>query len=207
MNQKKPRHTVITTIHQPASEVWALFDQLLLLSKGRICYFGPSNLAIDYFASLGYVCPANFNPADFLIDLLSSDFDVDMDLFAKPSSTSELADAFASLCVLIDDEVKKDCDLRRANEDEHMRRHSSSFEAFITLIYRNWINILRNPAVLGIRLVLYLMCAFMWGLVYRGIGNGRNQAAVQGQLSILFAGQAFFTLMTVAVLPYLVEER
>ena len=35
--------TVFMSIHQPSSEVYDLFDQLLLLSKGRMVYFGPAS--------------------------------------------------------------------------------------------------------------------------------------------------------------------
>jgi ATP-binding cassette, subfamily G (WHITE), eye pigment precursor transporter len=32
--------TVIVTIHQPSSEVFAMFDRLLLMSEGRVAYLG-----------------------------------------------------------------------------------------------------------------------------------------------------------------------
>ena len=38
--------TIITSIHQPSSEVFALFDNLCLLSSGRTIYFGPAH-AVD----------------------------------------------------------------------------------------------------------------------------------------------------------------
>ncbi len=31
--------------------------QVMLLSEGRVVYFGPTNLAINYFAHHGYQCP------------------------------------------------------------------------------------------------------------------------------------------------------
>lgn len=65
--------TVITTIHQPRSNIFEMFDYLLLLSEGRTMYFGPASDARTYFAGLNYVCPPHFNPADFFIDLLSVD--------------------------------------------------------------------------------------------------------------------------------------
>ncbi len=65
--------TIVTTIHQPRSSKFALFDQLLLLSEGRVMYHGPARDACAYFASIGFRAPSSFNPADFLIDLLSVD--------------------------------------------------------------------------------------------------------------------------------------
>lgn len=59
-------HTVITTIHQPSSSMYRLFDTVLLMSEGRIAYYGPADEALDYFAKLGFEPEPNYNPADFL---------------------------------------------------------------------------------------------------------------------------------------------
>jgi len=63
--------TVIFTIHQPRSNIVALFDQLVLLSQGKLVYAGDVNKCHDYFDSIGYPCPAGFNLADYLIDMTS----------------------------------------------------------------------------------------------------------------------------------------
>ena len=62
---------IICTIHQPSSEIFALFDHLYLMVEGRVAYAGPRDGAVGYFANLGYVCPETHNPADFLIRLLA----------------------------------------------------------------------------------------------------------------------------------------
>lgn len=41
--------TVIVTIHQPSSEVFAMFDKVLLLAEGRVAYLGSSENACDFF--------------------------------------------------------------------------------------------------------------------------------------------------------------
>lgn len=43
--------TVICTVHQPSSEVFALFDRILLLSEGRTAFLGTTNKALDFFSS------------------------------------------------------------------------------------------------------------------------------------------------------------
>jgi len=43
--------TIICTIHQPASDTFALFDKLLLMSEGRVAYYGDAKKAPTYFAS------------------------------------------------------------------------------------------------------------------------------------------------------------
>ena len=64
------QRTVILTIHQPRSNIYALFDKLILLAKGKLIYSGPAQEAcIRHFQDLGYECPLGFNIADYLIDL------------------------------------------------------------------------------------------------------------------------------------------
>ena len=59
---------VVSSIHQPRSSIYGLFDQLLLLDdSGREAYFGPAADAIDHFRAAGCACPRHFNPADFFL--------------------------------------------------------------------------------------------------------------------------------------------
>ena len=58
--------TVVFTIHQPRSNIVALFDQLVLLAAGRLVYSGDFKKCHEYFTSIGQPCPPGFNIADFL---------------------------------------------------------------------------------------------------------------------------------------------
>lgn len=66
---KTYNRTVVFTIHQPRSNIVALFDQLVLLAKGRTVYSGPFSSCQSYFDNIGYSCPPGFNIADYLVDL------------------------------------------------------------------------------------------------------------------------------------------
>ncbi|XWS64378.1 hypothetical protein CRYUN_Cryun06bG0181100 [Craigia yunnanensis] len=62
--------TVITTIHQPSSWLYRMFDKVLVLSEGYLIYCGHADQAMEYFSSIGFTPGFNFlNPADFLLDL------------------------------------------------------------------------------------------------------------------------------------------
>ncbi|KAM5465593.1 FAD-dependent urate hydroxylase [Microsporum audouinii] len=66
---KSYNRTVIFTIHQPRSNIVALFDQLILLGKGKTVFSGPYSSCQSYFDNIGYSCPPGFNIADYLVDL------------------------------------------------------------------------------------------------------------------------------------------
>lgn len=65
--------TVIFTCHQPRSEIWGLFDNLILLSRGCPVYSGAMSECLPWFESQGYQMPAFINPAERLVDLAAVD--------------------------------------------------------------------------------------------------------------------------------------
>ncbi len=57
---------------QPPADLFQLFDTLLLLSKGRVVFMGPANMAVSHFTETATLCFSStgyFNPADFLLDI------------------------------------------------------------------------------------------------------------------------------------------
>ncbi|KAM3584453.1 hypothetical protein VKS41_003267 [Umbelopsis sp. WA50703] len=66
---RNSRRTIITTIHQPRSNIFKMFDSFMLLANGHTVYFGPAKSASQYFVSIGYPVPKDYNIADYLIDV------------------------------------------------------------------------------------------------------------------------------------------
>eukprot|EP00658_Telonema_sp_P-2_P061740 TRINITY_DN5040_c0_g1_i4.p1 TRINITY_DN5040_c0_g1~~TRINITY_DN5040_c0_g1_i4.p1 ORF type:complete len:442 (-),score=108.83 TRINITY_DN5040_c0_g1_i4:312-1637(-) len=65
--------TIVCTIHQPSSEVFALFDDVMLLADGQLVYHGTCSRMLPYFAHHGWECKPNYNPADFVMFLMQED--------------------------------------------------------------------------------------------------------------------------------------
>ena len=47
--------TIIMTIHQPRSEIWRLFDHVMLLANGSLLYSGSAPGCLSYFENIGHV--------------------------------------------------------------------------------------------------------------------------------------------------------
>jgi len=81
--------TVVTTIHQPSSQMFQEFDKLLLLSEGNSVFFGDAKDAFKYFSKLGMECPFGYNLADFYMQLLT-----DEDLHGTQPVKAKLVEAW-----------------------------------------------------------------------------------------------------------------
>ncbi|XP_039124389.1 ABC transporter G family member 31 [Dioscorea cayenensis subsp. rotundata] len=63
--------TTIISLLQPPPETYELFDDVILISEGRIVYQGPRDDALDFFVAMGFKCPERKNVADFLQEVTS----------------------------------------------------------------------------------------------------------------------------------------
>ncbi len=72
--------TVISTIHQPNSDIYNMFDKLMLMALGKIMYMNKANKSERYFASIGYPVPPLSNPADHYLQMMAIEsYDLDLD--------------------------------------------------------------------------------------------------------------------------------
>ncbi|XP_072039776.1 uncharacterized protein [Amphiura filiformis] len=63
------KKTVVTSIHQPSSQIFYQFDRLILLSEGEMVYFGSAHGVMGYFSSINLRCYIpHYNAADFILD-------------------------------------------------------------------------------------------------------------------------------------------
>mmetsp|Transcript_9644 Transcript_9644/g.18978 ORF Transcript_9644/g.18978 Transcript_9644/m.18978 type:complete len:660 (-) Transcript_9644:191-2170(-) len=203
-------HTVVTTIHQPSSEVWAMFDKFMLMSRGHTLYLGKASEAVNYFTTLGYACPAYSNPADFLITIVNTDFKG----FSVKADPENLSQHYRSSQLCIDNKASIDNMLNtEASLYENVKvapapsKTCGFFSDFLFLCQRNMLNNIRNPGIYWVRFVMYVGLCLMIGLMYLGLGDEITPTSINSRTASLFYVAAFLVFMSVAVLPFIVEER
>ncbi|EAR86301.1 ABC transporter family protein (macronuclear) [Tetrahymena thermophila SB210] len=88
--------TVIFTIHSPSSDIWSMFDRIMLLVDGRFIYQGGSNdQIIKHFSKIGFECPKLQNPAGYtsqMKQIVESEIEqkLDSQIIVNKYSTSQL---------------------------------------------------------------------------------------------------------------------
>lgn len=67
----KPSKIVVFSIHQPTSEIFQLFTNIILMNAGQIIFHGSVDEAQTLFSNMGFNLPERFNPADYYVRLIS----------------------------------------------------------------------------------------------------------------------------------------
>ncbi|KAL3664426.1 hypothetical protein V7S43_010749 [Phytophthora oleae] len=172
--------TVIATIHQPSSELFALFDQLYLLSDGSPVYQGKALESVDYFASLGYPCPSLMNPTDyFMKQLVVMDKATDAEGVARVEKLKKEWVQHQTLPQIEDGGIKA---------EEYNDSRLNVFGQVGVLAHRNVVRFVRDR--LGFRAAIFqtLFVSLIVGLIYLQLDL--DQKGIQN-----FTGGFFFLIV------------
>ena len=195
--------TVICTIHQPSERVFEMSDKLLLLGNGRnggaTVFFGPTHDAGDHMfgLDLGLKKPETTSMAEWLLDEVNADFG-DADMIYKIIEGWKTSPASKALKQKL-----------LQSDDKPFQYENEVKTAFIvndiwTLMKRQFKNTVRNPAVIWLRYAMYLALAFVIGTVWWQVGKSCDFQNTAGNL---FFAAAFFSFMSISVLPAYLEDK
>eukprot|EP00122_Pirum_gemmata_P019052 Pgem_evm1s17847 len=198
--------TTICTIHQPSSDVFRLFDRLLLLVKGEIVYLGAAKDATGYFGELGYKHPPKMNPADFLIAVTGAQGpmfdgpDVYEGFFAEKYISSNLQSDRLQSAVKAASHLKQ-----TVLVEEHPQFINNQFVNCWTLTKRFWQTRKRDSAYAGARFGRIIVMIFLISTVFAQQDNDYD--AVYNILSVLNFSVMNFGFGALTVLGSLSDER
>lgn len=154
--------TVIITIHQPSSELFSLFDKLMLMSSGRVAFLGTPKEAINFFNSQNAPCPANYNPSDFYVHLLAV---VPNNEEESRQKNARICDAFAESS--INKNIKSTtASLRKSAENNPLPSDGQKLGyqrswccQFFVILRRSWRSTIKEPMLVKIRIIQSVVIA------------------------------------------------
>ncbi len=197
---------VVTSIHQPSTMTFELFDKLLLLSSGKTCYYGSICNVKPYFDGIGFPMPLLTNPADFMLRLINVDFERDVQVARE--KIARIHEAWESTAESANEKsAAKDTssfivsDYLAAPGNPRNRLLSTTW----TVLHRSWIKSRRDVLVYGLRFGMYLGLAILMGTVWLRLPP--TQSSIQPYSNCILFGSAFMSFMAVVYVPAFVEDR
>lgn len=154
--------TIILTIHQPSSELFGLFDKILLMAEGRVAFLGTPTEATDFFTQMNAPCPLNYNPADYYVQLLA----------IVPGKEDESRDNIRKICdsfavsatsndIMRNINVLKNAPhdpLRSVNGNGSKGYRASTWTQFKAILWRSWLTVLKEPLLVKVRVIQTVVC-------------------------------------------------
>ncbi|GMF16501.1 unnamed protein product [Phytophthora lilii] len=192
--------TIICTIYQQSTEVFNLFDLLLLLRRGGcMVFFGElgqdSKNLIDYFKALPGVKPIKpkYNPATWMLEYFADIFE----------------DSYLKLSMMED--LNHDGVLRPSPELSELKfgrmRAASSYVQFEMLSLRYFRLYWRTPTYNLMRVEISALLACLFAIIFQGTDYSTYSGANAG-VAMIFASTIFLGVISFnSVLPVAADER
>ena len=195
---------ILCTIHQPNAALFENFDRLLLLQRGgQTVYFGDVGkdacVLLDYFRKHGAHCPADANPAEWMLDAIGAGQ-------APKIGDRDWADIFADSPELanIKDSISQMKTERMAEVGSHVKTDEREYAT--PLIHqlkivqkRTNLAFWRSPNYGFTRLFNHVIISFLTGLAYLNLNTSRQ--SLQYRVFIIFQVTVLPALILAQVEP------
>ncbi|EGZ16590.1 pleiotropic drug resistance protein ABC superfamily [Phytophthora sojae] len=203
--------TVLCTIHQPSSDVFSLFDSLLLLKRGgETVYFGElgrgGSSIVRYFEAIPSVprIEKGYNPATWMLEVIGAGGD---------SVTTDFVSVFnaSSNKALLDAKLAESGLFQPSTELQPLnyagKRAAGNATQLRFLLRRFFTTYWRTPSYNLTRLGISLLLGFIFGFVYLGAEYDTYQGINSG-LGMVYLSTMFVALVSfMSGLPLVYEER
>ena len=196
--------TIVCTIHQPSSQVFAMFDRVLLMAEGRVAFLGDIAEAMQFFQNIEHPCPRNFNPADHYIQVLA----------VTPGQEEQCREQVGLIC---DNFAQSEWGQKVASEVSYQLEHvaedtqkelfgavrkspykASWLEQFRALLWRSFLSVIKEPMIMQVRFIQTVVIAVILGILYLGQEEDQNGIMnINGALFLLLTNMTFSNMFAV----------
>jgi ABC-type multidrug transport system ATPase subunit len=195
--------TLIVTIHQPRSDLFDQFGNVMLLARGGHPVFaGPATQMLPHFAAQGYDCPRHVNPADFALDLITVDLQHAAREKASREKVRKLVEAWHPDLI----PVTRTGSITTPAELGSLAREPASFAvAYSILIRRATKNFFRTPDLIIARIMQVVGLGIVLALFFAPLKN--DYFSIQNRMGFLVEiAPLYFVGMLNNIATYPVER-
>eukprot|EP00941_MAST-03F_sp_MAST-3F-sp1_P000482 g482.t1 len=192
---------VLCTIHQPALELFNMFNSILLLQKGgRVAYFGEVAKMIDYFKSNGFrEIVEGQNPADYALECaggsgLDGNFSA-ADVWDASDMKKEHLDGAPSLLFEPSDGSTKLFPVYAAGD----------IQQFLVCLRVQTNYLWRDSTNIKMRFILPIIFSCLVGSIFFQLGD--DQVGAKSRVSVMFISVIFSSNISQVCIPKVIMER
>lgn len=198
---------VICTIHQPQFKTLKQFDKLLLLSRGKVVFFGPTMQAIEHFATMDLVVPKFQNPADFFLDSIRVESQSsEKENCVTEERLEEMITAYHESSFYYPGRKKSSAPSKDLVPSTKVSAQASWLTQFRLISARSTKNTYKNPMVASVELSSWIIMMIIVLMIYWQIRD--DQVGASDRVSAVFFGVLTSALTPLfAVVTYFPLER
>jgi len=225
------QHTIVFSAHTPSSRLLEAFDELVVLSRGRVTYFGKASRLAEYLESIGKPVPELFNPCDHLMHLAISDAEYIETAFAQSPIKLDIS---RDVDKILADRTVRDMvalpagDFVSRNGRKRTSRFSSSrkvsnlnnlddiddvnvdrpstLSRVTTLVQRASVAVFYNPGVFFIRLAFFSVVGLFIGATFIGVCSGTSYTDVHSCISLLIGALIMYPFLGILSVPFIIDD-
>jgi hypothetical protein len=155
--------------------------------------------------------PLEINPAEYLLDLINTDFVREGDDSTARMAHIHEAWATSDKARAINAEIEvaqaEASNPEKAGPDVSKIKvvKQNAFVIPLVLLHRSWIKSYRDVVAYGIRIAMYVGLATLMGTTFLRLNT--SQTDIQPFINAIFFGSAFMSFMAVAYVPAFLEDR
>lgn len=182
---------VLCTIHQPSSEIFALFDKCIFLARGEVIYAGAVKDLEPTWRAAGYAMPEHYNPSDYVMYQMQTEpqekllevrkrnlSQLPSDLQVKPTGHRGAAEKAVAFL---------------ASNGLFATRHVQApwLVQLYMLFKRELLNVARNRGGLIARYSIPIFLNLLYGLIFFQAGKGSDLTTHYGAAVMIMVGAMF----------------
>ncbi len=159
---------VLTTIHQPSSEVFHTFGKVHILCRGQTFFFGTLPNLSTALAAIGRPCPNEYNLADHAVFLVQTESDDELKKVAAAMAVAHPVPLASDALKVV---TEAGSEIRAGAHAHHIAPSAGFFTQLACLTKREALSVVRNKIGLLFSVLVPVLLNLFFAGIFHDVGN------------------------------------
>jgi len=199
--------TVVMSLHQPRFAIFRQLDAVLVVCDGHLAFHGAPDDLVPHLEAAGFACEPHNNPADFVLDVLSSGATPQLREGKSPAALllSVYAESAVARAIALHVDVACRDAVNRPDVQLGVRFGVSRLRQFTVVCGRYWLGVKRLPVIVMAQMVTMVIFAGIVGGIYWQ--SGLDFKGLQNRTGAIFFMVMSMMFSNLGALEILIRER